>query len=225
MNPTLRPIHGVNADPLQSKTQCVPFKYSGDSETEKINEEPSSRKSPAAFFKRHAAFHIVLAEDDREMRSLLAGALRGHGYEVTECSNGWTLLGILRSFLHGHLREEVNLIISDIRMPGFSALDALRCIPRADGFPPIILITAFGDEKTHAQAEAFGVAALFDKPFEVDDLLSKVHELLPSLPLETVPEIPGPCLKTFAETPCAVPTKRAEEGERRHIRSKTVERI
>ena len=42
----------------------------------------------------------------------------------------------------------------------------------------MILITAFGDEETHLQAKKFNAAAMFDKPFDIDDLLNKVRQLL-----------------------------------------------
>jgi CheY-like chemotaxis protein len=50
----------------------------------------------------------------------------------------------------------------------------------SEGFPPVILITAFGDEKTHEQAYLFGAAAVFDKPFDIEDLVTKVQEIAPS---------------------------------------------
>lgn len=42
--------------------------------------------------------------------------------------------------------------------------------------PPVILITAFGDEETHVKAREFGAITVLDKPFEVDDLLAIVRE-------------------------------------------------
>ncbi len=125
-------------------------------------------------------YHILLAEDDMEMRALLALSLRKAGYKVTECSDGMGLLTHLGAFLLPDESEpkDVDLIISDIRMPGFTGMELLEGMPQNKGFPPIILITAFGDEETHAQAKKFGVAAMFDKPFDMDDLLAKVHELL-----------------------------------------------
>jgi DNA-binding response OmpR family regulator len=42
----------------------------------------------------------------------------------------------------------------------------------------VILITAFGDEQTHAEAKRLGAAATIDKPFEIPDLLSKAQEIL-----------------------------------------------
>ena len=127
-------------------------------------------------------YHILLAEDDMEMRTLLALSLRKVGYKVTECHDGVGLLTHLGAFLlpDESEHENVDLIISDIRMPGFTGMEVLEGIPKNKGFPLMILITAFGDEETHAQAKKFGAAAMFDKPFDVGDLLAKVQELLTS---------------------------------------------
>ena len=123
---------------------------------------------------------VVLAEDDYEMRSLLSMALRKSGYDVVECSDGMGMLTYLAAFLlpEEFARESVDLIISDIRMPGVSGLEVLEGKPSNRDFPPMILITAFGDAQTHELAKKFGAAAIFDKPFDVDLLLQKVKSLL-----------------------------------------------
>jgi two-component system response regulator (stage 0 sporulation protein F) len=126
------------------------------------------------------SFSILLAEDDEEMRSLLALMLRKEGYRVTECPNGVALLDMLSSFfLPSEEHKNFDLIISDIRMPGITGMEILMGANELDNFPPIILITAFGDKETHMQAERLGAAALFDKPFDIDELLKKVHAILP----------------------------------------------
>lgn len=124
-------------------------------------------------------YHILLAEDDMEMRALLVLSLRKAGYKVTKCRDGVGLLSHLGAFLlpDESEHEDVNLIISDIRMPGFTGMEVLEGLQGNEGFPPMILITAFGDEETHALSKEFGAAAMFDKPFDMDDLLAKVHEL------------------------------------------------
>lgn len=127
---------------------------------------------------------ILLGEDDAEMRSVLAEALRSKGYTVVECTEGMSLLAQLSSLLlspevAGRDPDHFDLIISDIRMPGVTGLSILEGVQLFDGFPPMILITAFGDEETHAEASRLGVAAMFDKPFDVDELLGKVQELAP----------------------------------------------
>ncbi len=127
---------------------------------------------------------ILLGEDDADMRKLLAEALHERGYRVVECADGLSVLNKLSSLLMSpevaaKEAEPFDLIISDIRMPGVTGLTILDGVRLFDEFPPMILITAFSDADTHAEAERQGVAAMFDKPFDVDDLLEKVEELVP----------------------------------------------
>lgn len=123
---------------------------------------------------------ILLAEDDKEMRNLLALMLRKEGYRVTECPDGLSLLDTLSSFfLDSEEHETVDLIIADIRMPGVTGMEILSGANELSNFPPIILITAFGDKETHLQAKRLGAAALFDKPFDIDEMLKKVRTILP----------------------------------------------
>jgi len=128
------------------------------------------------------SFSILLAEDDKEMRSLLALMLKKEGYQVCECTDGLSLLDMLASFfLPSEEHEHFDLIISDIRMPGVTGMEILMGTNELDNFPPIILITAFGDKETHMQAERLGAVALFDKPFDIDEMLKTVRTvLLPS---------------------------------------------
>ncbi len=122
---------------------------------------------------------ILLAEDDSDMRNLLAWSLRKYGYEVIECTNGVQLLDYLDCFFTNDETEAFDLIISDIRMPGVTGLEVLEGMHKYKAFPLMVLITAFGDEETHAQAHRFGAAAIFDKPFEIDDLLAEVQKIVP----------------------------------------------
>src|SRR5262245_46918642 len=118
---------------------------------------------------------ILVAEDDAEMRNLLAATLRRHGYEVVEARNGEQLLDLIGSeLLHPHTNAPVDLVISDVRMPGWSGLDVLAGLRSADWATPFIVITAFGDFDTHAEARRLGALAVFDKPFDLDDLCTVV---------------------------------------------------
>lgn len=125
-------------------------------------------------------YRILLAEDDKEMRTLLALALKRAGYEVVACPDGVDMLTHLGAFLLPlePVHESFDLIISDIRMPGVTGMEVLQGKPQAGYFPPMILITAFGDEETHADAAEYGAAAMFDKPFDVDELLEKVNAIV-----------------------------------------------
>jgi DNA-binding response OmpR family regulator len=118
---------------------------------------------------------ILVAEDDDAMRALLAQALRSHGYEVAELSDGLHLVARLAAAEPSQFAA----VVSDIRMPGASGLDVLEGLKGCKGAPPMILITAFGDRETHELARRLGAAAMFDKPFDVEDLLLEVRRIAP----------------------------------------------
>jgi CheY-like chemotaxis protein len=120
---------------------------------------------------------ILLAEDDLDMRNVIAEALRKDGYVVQEVEDGGRLLERVTAH-HLHALEAVDLIISDIRMPVFNGLQILAGLREPHGTVPVIMMTAFGDRETRAQAELLG-AILFDKPFAIDDLRTAVHKLVP----------------------------------------------
>lgn len=123
-------------------------------------------------------FHILIAEDDDEMRALLRQTLRAKGYKVSECSNGFQLINELKFFEKPKEDEKYSLIISDIRMPGLIGTEVLEAASLSPDSPPIILITAFGDAETHDQARRFGAVAILDKPFDMDDLIKVVENVL-----------------------------------------------
>ncbi len=122
---------------------------------------------------------ILLAEDNGPMCLLLAVCLEEAGYEVVKCYDGFQLVEHLGSYLLPNSKERVDLIISDIRMPHLSGLEVLDGLNEREDFPPVILITAFGDKETHDRARELGAVALFDKPFPMDDLVAKVREVVP----------------------------------------------
>ena len=106
-------------------------------------------------------FHVLLAEDDREMRRVISEALRKAGYRVTECTDGLALLDQLCSYLHAREAEPaqppvIDVLISDIRMPGVNGMSILEGSQEFPGMPPVILITAFGDQATHNAARRWG---------------------------------------------------------------------
>ena len=129
-----------------------------------------------------APSRILLAEDADEMRAVLALRLRQQGYQVTECCDGAQLIAALSGYLGNESetpeKQRFDLLISDIRMPGVFGLSVVEGGTEYRDFPPTILITAFGDEETHAKAQQFGVAAVIDKPFDMNVLLSKVRDIL-----------------------------------------------
>lgn len=118
---------------------------------------------------------VVVAEDDPELRELLVQALEKDGYEVQEIENGdqlITYLGTCEGIGEGE--RTPNIIVSDVRMPGYDGLEILEGLREAGWNTPVILITAFGDPALHRRALGLGAVAVFDKPFDLDDLRTAV---------------------------------------------------
>ncbi len=121
---------------------------------------------------------ILLAEDNREMRDMVAASLRDDGYEVVVANDGGELLTRLATAALSHNPADgYDLIVSDIRMPVCNGLTVLEEIRRSHWTTPIILMTAFGDAETRARVEKQG-GVLFDKPFDLDDLRTAALHLI-----------------------------------------------
>ncbi|MDQ1090116.1 MULTISPECIES: response regulator [unclassified Siphonobacter] len=76
--------------------------------------------------------------------------------------------------------SEIVLILSDINMPGMSGLDLLQSIRHTHpSSPPVVMmITAYGDEETHAQALKLGANDFLTKPLNFGELKVKLKETL-----------------------------------------------
>lgn len=156
-----------------------------DAETSRFEpgDEAEHGYSDAAPF-RETRRRVLLAEDDDEMRSMLATLLRRAGFEVLEAGDGYELTSkldaIAGSELTGSSERRLDLIISDINMPGATGMEVLARLRRAHRVTPMILMTAFGDTRTHEEADRLGAEVVLDKPFALSDLLAAIE----SVPLD-----------------------------------------
>lgn len=110
---------------------------------------------------------IALAEDDPQLRSLLASALETVGYRVMSVATGEQLVASVRRLVAEG--QPLRLIITDVRMPTLGGLEAAQILRTAGHEVPLIFMTAFGDAWTRSQAADFG-ALLLDKPLSLQVL-------------------------------------------------------
>jgi CheY-like chemotaxis protein len=158
-----------------------------EADDELLSERDTPRTDALRWVEERAEWHppaplrprVLLAEDDLEMRRLVAKALRQAGYTVTEAEDGFALLEQLGSYLLRTAGHPYDVIVSDIRMPDVTGLDVLEGLGNERDFPPVVLMTAFGSAAVHAAARRLGAAALLDKPFDLAELLDTVRRLLP----------------------------------------------
>lgn len=116
---------------------------------------------------------ILLAEDDHDLRELLAFCLFRAGYNVTSCDNGLKLLERLEACPRND-GPPFDLVLTDLRMPALTGLEVLETFHDLPQRPPFICMTAFGDEKTHKLAKELGAAFTIDKPVDLDDLVTLI---------------------------------------------------
>jgi two-component system, NtrC family, response regulator PilR len=114
---------------------------------------------------------ILVVDDERSMRELLAIVLRREGYEVLLAEHG-------RDAIEALERGAIDLLISDIKMPDMSGVDVLRAAKRIDPDIIGIMITAFASTETAVEALRMGAYDYLSKPFDVDELKIVVRNAL-----------------------------------------------
>ena len=124
---------------------------------------------------------ILLAEDSEELGDLMEQALERDGHKVVRVEDGFELGDYLSLTREKRWPVPVpDLLITDLRMPGRSGLQALHAARKAGLSFPALLVTAFPDHEVGAQAEALG-AKLIPKPLDLDELRGAVRALLLNL--------------------------------------------
>jgi DNA-binding NtrC family response regulator len=134
------------------------------------------RKSPDEAFEPELELpaqrvRVLLADDDEDMLRLIASALRKDGCEIQIARDGTELIEMLGTQLDaGEVASRVDVIVSDICMPGASGLEALAALRKRGLSTPVILMTAFGSPDAHSEAHKLNAIAVLNKPFDMDDL-------------------------------------------------------
>ena len=140
---------------------------------------PVAGPDPTGVAAAPAPVRVLVAEDNAALRDVVCRALRRAGYEVIEAGDGVECVGYAQPWtFRGQPIEPPDVIVSDIRMPGWSGLELLTTVRDAGLRMPVILITAFGAADTHAAAGRLGATLVLDKPFEVDTLCGLVRDAL-----------------------------------------------
>ena len=114
--------------------------------------------------------HILVVDDDREIRDLLARFLELQGLRVTAVRDARELR---RAWLGGHY----NLVVLDLMLPGEGGLDVVRWL-REQGTVPVVMLTAMGEEADRIIGLELGADDYVAKPFNPRELLARVRAVL-----------------------------------------------
>lgn len=140
---------------------------------------PGKRAPESASEILHRRPRVLVADDEWSFRDLLLFAFEDDGYEVVAVGDGASLLDILEaSLLPKSSIKPFDLVVSDVRMPGWVGLSALENLSSNPHTPPVVVITAFGSEELHRRAEKAGAVAVLDKPFDIAELTALSRRVL-----------------------------------------------
>lgn len=125
-----------------------------------------------------AGKRVLLAEDDAVARAVLAKVLRGMGLDVIETGDGGRMLVAVASYYKdGKSPDDLDLVITDVRMPVMSGIEIFKGLRTAHWTLPVIVMTAYATDEVRDATLRYG-AALLLKPLDLDELERVVKKML-----------------------------------------------
>jgi len=116
--------------------------------------------------------HVLIVDDEENMRHMLSALLTGEGYLVDTAADGQEAIGLLES-------GEFDFVLCDIRMPEMDGLAFLRAAESVEHGATVIMMSAFGSVDTALKAMKQGAYDFISKPFKTDEValvLKKAEE-------------------------------------------------
>lgn len=138
-----------------------------------IEEEPVMKNGD---FRARKSGTVLLAEDDESMRGLIQLVLEARGFKVIAMVNGVEALQAYRKFA-----DSIQIVISDVGMPGLSGVDLFREIALINPAVKVILISGHLDSRSLGQLRKAGLKHFLQKPFNPDQFLEVIDEALTDL--------------------------------------------
>lgn len=121
--------------------------------------------------------HLLVVEDEKNLRIVISMLLKQKGYKVTEASNGLDALHKLVE-LHNYSDNPIQLIVLDIQMPELNGLEMIDWL-KNEGFNiPVVAISGYGNNDLIAELNCRGCLDYLNKPFVPEQILSKIDKIL-----------------------------------------------
>jgi len=114
---------------------------------------------------------ILIVEDEAKMRRLLELNLADDGFQTLSAGDAETGLKLLQN-------GPVDLVLTDLKLPGMNGLDFLAAVKRFHAALPVVVMTAFGTVETAVEAMKGGASDYVLKPFSLDEMRMVVHKEL-----------------------------------------------
>ena len=115
--------------------------------------------------------HLLIVDDEENLRSMLTAALRHHGFTITATGNG-------REALRMVAEVRPDLVVLDVMMPELDGFEVCRRL-RADGDrTPVVFLTARDDTDDKVRGLTLGGDDYLQKPFSLDELVARIEAVL-----------------------------------------------
>lgn len=116
-------------------------------------------------------FHILVVDDNKELRELFCTVLLKNGYKTTSAKDGVEALAVLD-------KEYIDLIISDVMMPNMDGFELTKTIREAQFNIPLLMITAKESFQDKQRGFSLGTDDYMVKPIDVNEMVLRVGALL-----------------------------------------------
>ena len=119
---------------------------------------------------------ILIVDDDPGTLNAIKIGLISSGYEVVTAKNSRLALKVIESSIE-ETEPPIELLISDLKMPGMNGLELIRSAKELSPKLPAVLITAYGEDSVRSEIEKLRNCAYLDKPFCPERLLKTITEV------------------------------------------------
>ncbi|MFZ1490951.1 MAG: response regulator transcription factor [Ilumatobacteraceae bacterium] len=115
--------------------------------------------------------HLMIVDDEDNLRSMLAAALQHHGFRVTTAENGRQALDLID-------REHPDLVLLDVMMPDIDGFEVCRRLRTAGDRTPVLFLTARDATEDKVRGLTLGGDDYLQKPFSLDELVARAEAVL-----------------------------------------------
>lgn len=115
--------------------------------------------------------HVLIVDDDRQIRTMLARFLSDHGMRVIAVGDGAQMSGAMEG-------ESIDIIVLDVMLPGENGFAICRRLQGAEQPPPVILLTAMNGETDRVVGLELGADDYIVKPFNPRELIARIRAVL-----------------------------------------------
>jgi two-component system OmpR family response regulator len=115
--------------------------------------------------------HLLVVDDEDNLRSMLCAALRHHGFTITEAADG-------RAALEAVPRDRPDLVILDVMLPQLDGFEVCRRLRTAGDHTPVLFLTARDGTEDKVRGLTLGGDDYLQKPFSLDELVARAQAVL-----------------------------------------------